>query len=229
MLIRDWMTKDPVTVPGELSMLKATRLMKEKNIRRLPVVDENDRLIGIVTDRDLRTAQPSKATSLDMHELYYLLSEIKIKDIMTKDPLAIPVNDTLERAAWLMAEKRIGGVPVIDENRLVVGVLTESDLFRMLVQMTGVRRGGVQMGFLLQNRPGALMEVLQELRTNGASVSSVLTPDDAIEAKEREVYVRMHPMERGIEDKIVAHMQERFNMLYWVRDNVHTTEEPKAD
>ena len=110
MLIREWMTKDVITVTPDTSMLKASKLMKDHNIRRLPVLDWK-RVVGIVSDRDIRAASPSKATTLDMHELYYLLSEVKVKDIMTSDPVTVYDTDAVDAAALLMENKGIGGLP----------------------------------------------------------------------------------------------------------------------
>ena len=98
MLIREWMTKDVITVTPDTSMLKASKLMKDHNIRRLPVLD-GKHVVGIVSDRDIRAASPSKATTLDMHELYYLLSEVKVKDIMTSDPVTVYDTDAVDAAA----------------------------------------------------------------------------------------------------------------------------------
>ena len=95
MLIREWMTKDVITVTPDTSMLKASKLMKDHNIRRLPVLD-GKHVVGIVSDRDIRAASPSKATTLDMHELYYLLSEVKVKDIMTSDPVTVYDTDAVD-------------------------------------------------------------------------------------------------------------------------------------
>ena len=112
MLIREWMTKDVITVTPDTSMLKASKLMKDHNIRRLPVLD-GKHVVGIVSDRDIRAASPSKATTLDMHELYYLLSEVKVKDIMTSDPVTVYDTDAVDAAALLMENKGIGGLPVL--------------------------------------------------------------------------------------------------------------------
>ncbi len=111
MLVQEWMTRDVIAITPDTSMMKAAQLMKDKKIRRLPVVDEAGRVVGIVSDRDVKEASPSKATTLDMHELYYLLSELKVKDIMTKAPLCAKENDSVEGVALLMMERGFGGMP----------------------------------------------------------------------------------------------------------------------
>lgn len=123
MLIRDWMTRDVITVTPETSMMKASKLMKENGIRRLPVVDADGKVVGIVSDRDIKEASPSKATTLDMHELYYLLSEIKIQNIMTHDPLCVSPEQTVESVALLLVERHIGGVPVVDDAGKILGII----------------------------------------------------------------------------------------------------------
>lgn len=130
-LVKDWMTPDPITVGPSTTLPEANRLMKECGIRRLPVVG-NGRLVGIVTLGDVREASPSSATSLSIYELNYLLSRLTVGEIMTRDPIAIASETSIEAAARLMFEHKIGGLPVVDGTR-VVGIITESDIFRLLV------------------------------------------------------------------------------------------------
>jgi len=130
-LVKDWMTPDPITIDPSTTLPEANRLMKECGIRRLPVV-ENGRLVGIVTMGDVREASPSTATSLSIYELNYLISRLTVGTIMTHDPIAISPDTSIEAAARLMLEHKIGGLPVVDGTR-VVGIITESDIFRLLV------------------------------------------------------------------------------------------------
>ena len=116
MQIRDWMAKNVFTVREDTSLLDVTRVMTENNIRRLPVED-NGKLGGIITDRDVKDASPAKTTTLDVHELYYLFSEIKVRDIMTSKPIVLSGDDSLEKAAVIMLETKISGIPVTDEDK----------------------------------------------------------------------------------------------------------------
>ena len=159
MQIRDWMTIDVISVNEETSMLKVSKMMKEYGFRRVPVVDAQHHVIGIVSDRDVKDASPSKATTLDMHELYYLLSEIRVRDIMTPDPITVHAHDTVERVALLMQEKAIGGVPVVDDDGVLVGIITDHDLFKVLVEITGVRHGGLQIAIQVKDLPGAMQPI----------------------------------------------------------------------
>jgi len=216
MLIENWMTKDVITGTPDMSMMKASKIMKEKGIARLPVVDEKGVLLGIVSDRDIKEASPSKATTLDMHELYYLLSEIKLKDIMTKKVVTIRPGDTIERAAAVMLEHNIGGMPVVDEANKVVGVVTDSDIFKVLVRITGVMEGGVQIGVRLPNEPGGLVPVLDFLKDNGARVMSLLTSCEPAEVGMRDVFIRIRPMDKSVLAALEKGVREKFDVLYWV-------------
>lgn len=223
MLIRDWMTRNVITITPDTSMMKASKLLKEHDISRLPVVDEAGRVVGIVSDRDIKEASPSKATTLDVHELYYLLSEIKVKDIMTVDPYCAKALDTVENAAVTMIGKKIGGMPVVDENGIIQGIITDSDIFEVLITITGVRYGGVQFAFELPNEPGTLKPIVDALREYNARIVSILTSMGNREGSTdyRVVNIRIMPMERAIENKIVEDLKSRFKMRFWARDNVH--------
>lgn len=131
-LVRDWMSPDPVTIGPKTNLHDARKLMQERHVRRLMVV-ENGKLIGIVTLGDVQEAEPSSATSLSIFELHYLLAKLTIDEIMTRDVITVPAGATVRDAAKLMLEHDIGGLPVMDGGQLI-GIITESDIFRVLVQ-----------------------------------------------------------------------------------------------
>jgi acetoin utilization protein AcuB len=133
LLVRDWMTPNPVTATPETTLPDALQLMKQHNIRRLPIV-EGRRLVGIVTRGDLRGAQPSEATSLSIFELHYLVGRITLEKIMTPNPLTVPPTATIPEAARLMLQRKVAGLPVVEDGQLV-GIITESDIFRLVVGM----------------------------------------------------------------------------------------------
>lgn len=216
MLVQEWMTKDVLTISPDTSMMKASRLMKDSKVRRLPVVDDARHVLGIVSDRDIKDASPSKATTLDMHELYYLLSELKVKDIMTKNPVCARETDSMEAMALVMAEKRFGGMPVINKDNVIVGIITESDIFKVLATITGVRIGGIQLAFELPTQSGTLRPILDCLRDHGAGVVSVLTSQESSDSSLRRVYIRLRPLDAAAERKVVDEIQGRFpSLLYW--------------
>lgn len=140
MRIRDMMTKNPITVESDTLVLDAQKIMRENNIRRLPVVDKG-KLKGIITKHDLLEAAPSPATSLSIHELNYLLSKMKVKEIMKKDPFTVPPDMPFEEALRIGQEKKIGSFPVVENGKLV-GIATESDLVRFLTRALGIKEEG---------------------------------------------------------------------------------------
>jgi acetoin utilization protein AcuB len=128
MLVKDWMTPNPVVVTPELTVPEASALMKKGNFRRLPVVSDG-KLVGIVTDRDLKQAMPSDATSLSIWELNYLISKLTVGEIMTKDPMTVGESEPLQTAAHRMIQNQIGGLPVLGGGKLV-GLITVTDVLK---------------------------------------------------------------------------------------------------
>lgn len=131
-LVSNWMTLDPVTIGPQVTLPEAQKLMQDRKIRRLPVIDRG-KLVGIVTLGDLRGAEPSDANTLSIFEAHYLLAKLTIEKIMTWEPITIRPDATVQQAAQIMLEHKIGGLPVVDNDKLV-GIITESDIFRVLAQ-----------------------------------------------------------------------------------------------
>jgi acetoin utilization protein AcuB len=213
MLIKDWMTKDPVTIMEDTSMIKAIHIMKERRFRRLPVVTDG-RLVGMVTDRDLKEASPSKATTLDVHELYYLLAELQVKEIMSRNPVSVLADDTVEHAAQVMLEHTISGLPVVDRDGKVVGIITQSDVFRAFMHITGVLQGGVQFAVRLEDRPGLIKEVVDLLRARGARFVSLLSSYTTAQEGFRDVYIRVKDLTPEAAAAAQQELASRYQVLY---------------
>jgi len=218
MLVGDWMLKDVATVTEDVSMIKAGKIMQQRAVRRLPVVDAEGRLTGIVTERDIKAASPSKATSLDIYEMTHLLSEIKVRDIMTKNPLRITPGDTVERAAAIMRDNKVGGLPVVDAEGRVAGIVTDTDIFRLFTLVSGVDRGGVQLAARLPVEKGRLKEFIDDLRGQDAKIVSMLSYLDPANEERRMVTIRLRPMTEADEYRIKDHVRARHDLLYWVKD-----------
>jgi acetoin utilization protein AcuB len=154
MLVRDWMTSDPHAVPPTTPVLEAMQLLREGGYRRLPVVKDGS-LVGIVTDRDLKEATPSKATTLSVYELNYLLSKLTVRDVMRTPVITIGLDEPIEQAALAMETHRVSGLPVVDREALV-GILTITDLLRAMVDVLGLREGGRRVSIEMPDTPGAL-------------------------------------------------------------------------
>ena len=167
----------------------------------------------------IKEASPSKASSLDIHELYYLLSEIKVADIMTHNPYTINIDETVEKAAAAMLDKKIGGLPVVDDDHKVVGIITDTDIFKLLVNITVVYQDGVQMGFKLADTPGALKHLLNDLAQEGARILSILSSYDQPEPGFRHVYIRIHNLDDDVASRLKTILATKYNLLFWVKDN----------
>jgi len=219
MLVKSWMTSDVITVDEDTSMMKASQIMNENNIRRLPVMS-NGKLVGMVTDRDIKEASPSKANTLDIHELYYLLSELKIKDFMNKKLVTIRPDETVGKAAFKMLEHRVSGLPVVNNKGKVVGIITQRDILKVLVSLTGIYQGGVQFAFNLEDRPGSIKEVVDIIRKQGGRVISILTSYDMTEENCRQVYVRIKEMPEGKLKALNEELDKNFILLYMIKDSL---------
>jgi acetoin utilization protein AcuB len=149
------MTRNPLVVHPDMPAAEARSLMDKEKIGHLPVLDKNNNLVGIVTREDLVKAGPSMATSLDMYEISYLLSRIRVSDIMEKKILTVDENEVVEEAARLMSDKGVGCLPVM-KGLLLVGIITDTDLFRFFINAFGARHQGVRITFSMNEKPGQL-------------------------------------------------------------------------
>ena len=215
MLVRNWMSKDVVTIGPEESMLKAVNLIKEKDIRMLPVLKDGN-LVGVVTDRDVKRASASDASTLEIHELMYLISKVKVRDIMSKKVVTVPDDFTVEETAEVMLKNRISGVPVVDEGGKVVGVITQTDLFKVLITITGVEKQGIQFAFLLKDESGSIKEVADIMRKYGGRLASIRTSYEDAPDGFRKSYIRMYGVDRFKLEDLKKELKETARVLYMV-------------
>lgn len=169
MLVGERMSHPVITIHPKMSMQDALNLMRQEHVRRFPVVDKHGRLVGIVSEKDLLDASPSDATSLSIYEVNYLLGKITVKEIMTQDVITITEDTPLEEAARIMADKKIGGLPVIRNND-VVGIITETDLFKIFLELLGAREPGVRIAAIVPNIPSELAQLTKAIFDIGGKV-----------------------------------------------------------
>ncbi|MBW2576265.1 MAG: CBS domain-containing protein [Deltaproteobacteria bacterium] len=215
MLAKHWMSKQVITIDANDSINNAIHLLKKHNIMMLPVMEQG-KLVGIVTDRDIKSASASNAISLEMLELLYLISKIKIKDIMTKDPITVPLDYTIEETAEVLLKHKISGVPVIDHHGDIVGTITQNDIFRTIISLTGVERKGIQFGLEVEDRPGSIKEVSDIIRQYGGRMASILTSYDLAPEGFRRLYIRMYGIDRFKLNKLKDSLREKASLLYMV-------------
>lgn len=169
MLVSERMTRTPVTVTPETPVTDALRLMNQRKVRRFPVVDSDGRLVGIVSDKDLLNATPSVATTLAVWEIPDLLSKIRVEHVMTRNVITVAADTPLETAARVMADSKIGGLPVMDGDKLV-GIITETDLFKSLLELLGGRRSGVRVTASISEAKGTLARVSSAILAAGGDI-----------------------------------------------------------
>ena len=173
MFVRDRMSSPAVTIPPDTPFQNALKLMSDHRFRRLPVVNKKGKLVGIVSERDLLHASPSPATSLSFWEITYLLSKIHIREIMTKEVITTTPDTPIEDAARLMADNKIGGLPVVDERNRVVGVITETDIFKTFVEMFAGGHSGLRLTLEITERKDVLLDLYKAIHALGGSIVSV--------------------------------------------------------
>jgi acetoin utilization protein AcuB len=195
MLVGERMTRNPVTILDTASIDDGLHLMRERKVRRLPVLDESGKMVGIVSDKDLLHAAPSPATSLSVYELHYLLAKLTIRQVMSSPVISVGPETPLEEAARVMADNKIGGLPVVEGEKLV-GIVTETDVFKILVELLGARTPGLRITLRVTEGKGVLARITHTLSDLGANIISVVTYAGAT-AAERLIMVKLSDAEAG--------------------------------
>ena len=192
MPVQDWMSKDLITIDEDTSIMKASKVMKQNDIQHLPVLSKG-RLVSIVSDRDLKEATPSKATTLDIHEMYYLLDKIVVKSLMAKTLYTITPGDTIEKAAAVMLKHHISALPVLDPRGGLAGIITKGDIFKAFVSISGIHQGPLAMGFELPDQPGYISKSPTSSGNTSGRIASIMT---RYEGAPEGFKPRLHPRQR---------------------------------
>jgi acetoin utilization protein AcuB len=188
MFVSDWMTKKVYSVTPDEGVSEAIKLMKEKNIKHIPVVKEY-KIRGIVSDRDIKDFSPSSATALDIYELHYLLAKTRVKEVMKTKVFTTTPDTPVEEAAKVMYDNNIGCLPVVEKGRLA-GIISDRDIFRVLVDITGIRHGGHRVFLTIEDRPGSIKEVADIIRNFGFNFQSILTSYERVKEGSRSIVIR---------------------------------------
>ena len=217
MLAKDWMTREVITVEEDVSIMKASRLMKQKGFQHLPVVRQG-RLTGIVSDRDLKEAQPAKTTTLDIHELYYLLDKLKVKKVMSKNPHTVSEDETTDKAAALMLKHDISALPVADQRGDLQGIITKGDVFRAMVTVSGIYQAPLQLCVEIEDQPGSIGKVTDVIRAHGGRMVSMITTYEQAAKGVRHLYIRTKDVKN--EDALFAELASKFKLIYRIHDEL---------
>jgi acetoin utilization protein AcuB len=217
MPVQDWMSKDLVTIDEDTSIMKASKVMKQNNIQHLPVLSKGT-LVGMVSDRDLKEATPSKATTLDIHEMYYLLDKIVVKSLMSKKLFTITPGDTVEKAAAVMLKNHISALPVVDAKGALAGILTKGDVFRAFVSISGIYQGPLAMGLELPDQPGYIKQVTDVIREQGGRIASIMTRYEGAPEGFKRVYIRAKEVKD--EKALQKDLESKHKILYYFNEKV---------
>ena len=174
MFVINRMTKNPMTVTADTKVDEVAHLMKKHNFRRLPVVDDG-KLVGFLSDSDLMRVAPSPATTLSRYEINSLLAKICVRDIMKKDVVSVNVGATIEEAALIMYKNKIGGMPVVSNMGAVVGVITETDIFKTFVDVMGLADGKTRITLEVTDKIGVVKDIAEIFGQAGVSIDSLIT------------------------------------------------------
>jgi len=174
MLIKDRMTKHPLTISEDESIADTHRYMQEQDVRHLPVLNKTGNMVGLVAESDLLKAQPSTATSLSMWEIHYLLDRVKVKEVMVREVITTTEDCPIEEAAQLMLEHKISCLPVVRKGKLV-GIITETDLFKIFLELLGARQKGVRISAEIPDKPGELARLCQAIYKAGGNIIALGT------------------------------------------------------
>lgn len=213
MLVKDRMTANPLTILPDMPVAEALSFMRQNNVRRFPVVNKKGKLTGIISEKDLLYASPSPATSLSVYEVGYLLSKLKVEEIMTKKVTTVPPDAPLEEAARIMVDNHIGGLPVMDGSKLV-GIITETDIFKTFLEMMGARHPGTRLTIHLRDEPGALSRIAGSIAALGGDIIALGTFQEADDT--RTLMIKVHEVSHTA---LVNAMEEIGMRIVDVREN----------
>jgi acetoin utilization protein AcuB len=195
MFVKNRMTTEVITLKPDQTLLKAMTLIQQKRIRHLPVVQEG-KVVGIVTERDVRKAGASDSSSLSIFELNYLMDQIKVSSFMTKKVITVTPDEPIEAAAKLIYDHKIGALPVVDQNQLV-GLITESDILETFIEVLGINEPSVRVELELENRIGALADTTKIIKELGLYLVSLVTLPEEEGKKTRGMVVRVSPTDEN--------------------------------
>jgi acetoin utilization protein AcuB len=217
MLVKHWMAKNVISVDADCTLEMAISLMKTNRIRMMPVL-KNGGLAGVVTDRDLKRVSASdavKATHADLAAL----AQIKIKTIMTKNPIHVPYNFSIDETAELLLEHKISGAPVLDDMDNLVGVITQTNLYKALISLTGKRKNSIQVGVVIKDTRNVIQEIDELLLRYGGRIISILTSDDNMPKGYRKVFIRLGGIGRIRIQSIIDELQTKGELIYVIDHN----------
>ncbi len=223
MLVKDWMIKNVITIDINSPMQHAINLMMEHGISILPVTEEG-KLVGIVTDRDIKSASPSDASLLDFQQILYHISRLTVGGIMSSDVVTVPLDYTVEETAEVLLSHKFSGCPVVDHQGQIRGIITKIDLFKVLIAVSGLQKKGVQFGLLLEDRLGAVQEITDLMRKHSVRIASLMSTSEKAPEGYRKVYLRLSHPGRDTLQQLVDELKAMTKIRYVVDHEANSRE-----
>ena len=218
MLVKNWMSQPAITIDSDAFVEDVVCLFKKHEIHMLPVM-KKDQLVGIVSDRDMKKAYPWNVFQENCIEANGFLSGIKVKEIMTPDPVTIPYDYSLEETVEKFLVHNISGLPVVDDHQKLIGVITKSDLFQLILILTGYGKKGLQLGVEVVDRPGCLKEITDIIRDYGGRISSILSTRGRAARGNRRLYIRVFNIDQPTLQHLKEIIKKKGTLLYLVDYN----------
>ncbi len=223
MLVKNWMSKPAITIDGDASIVNAIKLLKRHEITMLPV-KEDDQLAGIVTRGDIHKSSAADIDPFQRDDLFDLISHIRVKSIMTKNPITILPDCTVEETAEKLLAYRVSGLPVVNRQEEVLGVVTKSDIFRLILFLAGEGKKGIQIALELEDRPGCLKGITDTVRDYGGRISSILSTPERAAKGNRRLYIRIYDIDRPALERLIEIIKERATLIYVINHEEKTRE-----
>lgn len=220
MLVKYWMTENVITLDEEEPISRAIQIMKDFKIRRIPIT-KNGKLTGIVTINDIKEAVPSKVLGVDLKDLYELFLSLKVKDIMTPDPITVYPEDTIEKASILMLENKISGLPVVNPENYVIGIITQTDLFKLFVNLTGAYLSPYHITIYI-NTLNEVNHILELFRSVNAQIFSFLCwkcefcEDDPYK---RRLFIKFYLSEDNI-NLLLSQIENKYQIIEFKKESI---------
>jgi acetoin utilization protein AcuB len=224
MLVEDYMTPNPITVGEDISVMEVAELMKRNGVWRFPVMRGNE-LVGVITDRDVRSAAPSQVVNFDERErtllpdLYEYLTKITVKDVMARNLVVISPKKSLITASLMMLKHKVTGLPVVDEKEKLIGILTQGDIFKALVDFSAGDVGKALFGLKLEDRPSVVKEVSGVITGHGARIASIISSPIKKDKQFRNVYIRLMDQPSVNLKALRTDLAKKYEVLFLIEDD----------
>ncbi len=215
MLVSESMSKMVFSINAKASLSKAITLQQKCQVNMFPVLDKG-KLVGVLTDHDIQRASISDKIPLDVHEAIDIVSKVLIREVMTPNPITIPPDYTVEEAAEILLRNKIAGAPVLDTNDHVVGVLTRSDILRVMILLTGSNKKSFQYALRVKDQPGSISKIVHVMRDHGCRFASLLFSYHGVPSGSRDVYIRVYDIDDGVATKLIHKLNEIATVHYVV-------------